>query len=318
MSNSDDELEAFKRLPINYAAAAFGYRIIKKKSSRHSAVMVGKNGHKIICSTARHDRHGIFFSTDGHHSGSIIDLVQYVTGENLGGVRKALRPLLHDGGLPNNLDEAGWKLEPSITDFLGVLARFSNFEHISSRHAFLCDTRQICEPLLLSDRFNGRIFHDPANGNAIFPHWGTPDGSNDRCLVGYVIKNDGLTMFSKGGKKGLWPSNVHPDDHTLVICESAIDALSYATLKHGPAAPVRYVSTGGQLNPEQPALLQSAIARLPANSTVTIAVDNDDGGDLLTRTLTHIFNAISRKDLILSVDRPETRGFDWNRALTHG
>lgn len=318
MANSHDELEAFKRLPINFAAASFGYRIDKKKSSKHSAVMVGKDGHKIVCSTARHDGHGVFFSTSDNVSGSIIDLVSHhLGGANLGVVRKALRPLLETGGLPDHVDDAGWKLEPTTTDFLGVLARFSNFEAITAPHPFLSDTRQIADSVLLNDRFKGRIFNDPSKGTAIFPHWGSPDGSSDRCLTGYTIKHDGLTMFSKGGKKGLWPSNATANDNQLVICEAAIDCLSYACVK-AKIDLTRYIATGGQLNPEQPALIQSAIAKLPAGSEVTIAVDHDDAGDQLTQTLSKIFNAAKRDDLRLTIDRPETRGFDWNRHLTQG
>ena len=313
----DEELEAFKRLPINFAAASLGYKIVKAKSSKHSAVMV-RDGHKIVCSTARHDGHGVFFATDNTVSGSIIDLAKHVTGGNLGVARKTLRPLLQAGGLPQDFETAGWKLDPSKTDFLSVLARFSNFDPVTSRHAFLSGTRRLPEQLISSERFSGRVFHDPAKGTAIFPHYGSPDGSRDRCLTGYTIKGEnGLTMFSKGGKKGLWPSNATPEDHTLVICESAIDALSYAALKHGSEALARYVSTGGQLNPEQPALIQSAIEKLPADGEVTIAVDNDAGGDQLTRTLTKIFNDANRSDLALSVDVPPTRGHDWNRELSN-
>lgn len=315
MNNHDSELEAFKQLPINYAAAAFGYRIDRKKSSRHSAVMVGKDGHKIICSTSRHDGRGIFFSTDGHTSGSIIDLVQHVTGANLGGVRKALRPLLQ--GLAKDSSTAGEVLYPTTTDLLGVQARFSNFELVTSSHPYLSVTRKIPDRVLLSDRFNGRIFHDPDRGSAIFPHWGSPDGqSNDRCLTGYTIKNDGVSMFSKGGKKGLWPSNAFVTDNQLVISEAAVDAISYGCMRTSIKI-ARFVSTGGQLNPEQPSLIKSAIAKLPhaVGGEVVAAVDNDKAGDQLIQKLTQVFNDVCRDDLTFRVDVPPTRGDDWNKVL---
>ena len=317
----DEELEAFKRLPINFAAASLGYRIVPKKSSKHSAVMVGKDGHKIVCSTARHDGHGVFFSTSDNVSGSIIDLAKHVTGGSLGVARKTLRPLLQAGGLAQDFETAGWKLEPSKTDFLSVLARFSNFEPVISPHAFLSGTRAIPEQLILSDRFSGRIFHDPAKGTAIFPHYGSPDGSRDRCLTGYTIKGENsLTMFSKGGKKGLWCSNATANDNRLAISEAALDSLSYACLKNDLDR-TRFISTGGQLNPEQPALIQSAIEKLPHHDDggeVIIAVDNDAGGDQLTQKITRIFEAANRNDLALTTDVPPTRGHDWNREITNG
>ena len=67
-----------------------------------------------------------------------------------------------------------------------------------------------------------------------------------------------------------------------------------------------------------PALIQSAIARLPVDGEVTIAVDFGEGGDQLTQSLTRLFEAAGRKDLALTVDVPKTRGFEWNKALTNG
>lgn len=312
----DDELEAFKRLPINFAAAAIGYRIDKRKSSKQSAVMVGPNGHKIICSTSRVDGHGVFFSADGNVSGSIIDLVQHVEGCNLGVVRKILRPLLEQGGLSHQVEFGGDVLQPATTNYLGVLARFSNFEHVTSSHDYLCGKRKIPRDILLHQRFANRIFHDPDRGSAIFPHYGSPDNSRDRCMTGYVIKNDGLTRFSKDGKKGLWPSNVFPGDRQLVVAEAAIDALSYACLE-ADIAITRFLSTGGQLNSEQPTLLQSAIEKLLPGGEVIAAVDNDDGGDQLAGKLTQCFHATGRTDLSLRTHVPSTRGDDWNRVLCH-
>ena len=310
----DKELEAFKTLPINFAAAALGYQLVKSKSSRHSAVMTNGD-HKIVCSTSRHDGHGVFFSTDGRASGSLIDLAQHIggAGTTLGHVRKMLRPLLQPGGLPIEAEQCGGQLKPTTTDFLSVLARFSNFEPITTPHAYLCDRRQIPADVLLHDRFTGRIFRDD-RGNATFPHYGSPDGSRDRCLTGYVIKGDGVTMFSKGGKKGLWPSNACDSDTKLVIAEAAIDALSYGVL-HCDLATTRFISTGGQLNPEQPMLLQSAISNLPAGEVV-LAMDNDDGGDQLTQKLTSIFSGTNRDNLELRSHVPPSRGGDWNAVLT--
>lgn len=313
--NRDQELEAFKRLPINQVAAVFGYKIDRKKSSRHSAVMIRGVNDKIVCSTSSRDGHGIFFSVnDNSLKGSIIDLVQNVTGGNLGRVRVELRPFLDNPGmLPSSPQECGEELRPTSPDFLAVMARYSSFEVINEHQPYLCDERKIPIDMLLSERFHGRVRHDPVRGGVVFPHFGSPDGSLDRVLTGYEIRGVDLNVFSKGGRKGLWPSNAFEQDERLCICESSIDALSYAVLKVG-AKLSRFVSIGGQLNPEQPTLIASAIEKLPRGEVVA-AVDNDEGGDQLADKITAVFNKVGRSDLSLRIDVPEIRGIDWNKVL---
>lgn len=58
----------------------------------------------------------------------------------------------------------------------------------------------------------------------------------------------------------MWFSAARPGDTALVIAESGIDALSYAALHPDDAA--RYASTGGTMNPNQPALIRSAIEKM--------------------------------------------------------
>ena len=71
-------------------------------------------------------------------------------------------------------------------------------------------------------------------GNAIFPHY------DEEGTCGYEIKNKGFTGFSAGGDKGLWVSRCFAGDESLVIAESAIDALSFHALHKWKTA--RYVS----------------------------------------------------------------------------
>ncbi len=119
--------------------------------------------------------------------------------------------------------------------------------------------------------FAGRI-HEDRHGNAIFPHY------NRAGLCGYEIKGPGFTGFAAGGVKGLWLSRSDPAGvRRLVVAETAIDALSYAALHGRPGT--RYASTGGELNPDQPALLAAAVATLPAGGELVLAVDHDAGGD---------------------------------------
>jgi len=91
----DDELEDFKtHINLSEYAAAQGYVLDRKASSRNSAVMRSPAGDKIVIARGS-DRHWIFFSVrDDLDNGSIIDFVQKRQHCKLGGVRQELRPWL--------------------------------------------------------------------------------------------------------------------------------------------------------------------------------------------------------------------------------
>lgn len=163
--------------------------------------------------------------------------------------------------------------------------------------------RGIPAALLTLPRFAGCVLQD-ARGNACFPH-------RDRVGVcGWEVKNRGFTGFSKGGCKGLWVSRTRPDDEALVIAESAIDALSYAALY--PDAQARYFSTGGSLNPQQPAFIASALEKMPRLAVVILATDHDAAGEALAVTIQNLAPPVEG----LEFRRPlPDIGKDWNDAL---
>ena len=110
--------------------------------------------------------------------------------------------------------------------------------------------------------------------------------------------------------KRLFGSRTEPDDSALVICEAAIDALSYAAVRGIEKR--RFVSTAGALSPEQLTLLRSAIAKLPDGGQVVIAVDADDGGDAIAEQLVEVHSAVGRSGVSIVRDSPLTSGLDWN------
>jgi hypothetical protein len=173
-------------------------------------------------------------------------------------------------------------------------------------HSYLENERRIPADLFSNPRFFGRIRTDN-HKNAIFPHW------NQDGLCGYEIKNRNFTGFAPGGEKGLWGSRTSPEDTRLVIAETAIDALSYFVLKHPPGA--RYISTAGALNPVQPALILSAMNKLPPRGEVILAMDNDNGGVQLAATISTLFGQIDAGGCVLKTDLPPTPGQDWNDVL---
>jgi hypothetical protein len=310
MQRRPEELEDFKSgINLSEYAAACGYRLDRKASSRNSAVMVRSPGDKIIIDLGA-DRHWIYFSVgEDRDSGSIVDFVQNRQGGNLGDVRKELRPWLEgrSTGLSRPAPEAFLPtLEPASKGLIAVRARYEAMKLIEGGHSYLENERRIPADLFCNPRFVGRIRTDSYQ-NAIFPHW------NQDGLCGYEIKNRNFTGFAPGGEKGLWGSRISPDDTTLVIAETAIDALSYFVLKDSPRA--RFISTAGALNLIQPTLILSAMNKLPPRGEIILALDNDNGGMQLAAKISTIFGQIDAGGSVLKTDLPPTPGQDWNDVL---
>jgi hypothetical protein len=111
----------------------------------------------------------------------------------------------------------------------------------------------------------------------------------------------GFTGFTRGGDRG------------FVIAESGIDALSYAVLHPDTAA--RYASTGGTMNPNQPALLRAAIEKMGQGARLVIATGNDPGGRALADQIEALARETGREDLCLVRDLPAGEGTHWNDLL---
>ena len=137
----------------------------------------------------------------------------------IGTVRKELRPWIGQAPVPVPVFAPLPKTAKSRVQVETEYARMQD----ACRHPYLENERHLPPALLISERFLGRIRVD-GRGNAIFPHFDL------NGLCGYEIKNRGFTGFASGGCKGLWFSHKQTDDNRLVLAESAIDALSYATL----------------------------------------------------------------------------------------
>ena len=190
-------------------------------------------------------------------------------------------------------------LETCTRDRAAIIRQFSRLQPITD-HPALAE-RGITRALLEQPRFAGAVLRDPSF-NACFPHFDTEG------VAGWEIKNRGFTGFAKGGTKGLWFSCISRADLRLVIAESALDALSYAALF--PDANARYFSTGGSLNPDQPALIARAMAKILSPAVIVLATDNDPAGHALAATLQSLAPSSAE------IQRPlPTIGKDWNDQL---
>ena len=298
----DPELEAFKvEIDLRAYAAECGYAFDRKESWRGSSVMRHPNGDKVIVKRD-HDQHYVYFSVrDERDSGSIIDFLQKRGGGSLGAVRRVLRPWIGKAVSDVPLFPA---LVPTTKDRMEVERQFRVMED-APHHSYLERKRGVPESVLASPRFLGRIKMD-LRGNAVFPHF------DESGLCGYEIKNEGYTGFSKGGEKGLWFSRTDEGDKRLVLCESAIDGLSYAALF--PDGSTRYASIGGQMNPKQPGLIKAAVSKLSQGAEVVAAMDADDNGRQLAKQVCLLLTETGRDDLRVIQHHPDGVK-DWNDVL---
>lgn len=302
-----DELEQFKtQINLCEFAASKGFVIDPKQSSRASAVMRHSTGDKIIVARSP-SRHWMFFNVhDSRDRGTIIDFLQFRDRLSLGEVRKQLRLWLgHPESEILTTVSRHPDLVPSEFDVTRVHAVWWDaLPPLQNR--YLEQQRQIPEAIFLHPIFSDRIRVDRRQ-NLLFAHHSL-DG-----ICGFEMKNEGFTGFSPGGVKGLWCSRPRPEDEELVVCETAIDALSYATLFGTEGR--RFVSTAGQLSPLQRELLKSAAQKLGDYGSIVLALDNDAGGRQLAASLQALLAEVDLGHRQVVTSLPEPEGNDWNDVL---
>jgi len=304
----EGELDSFKRIDLRAYAASLGYQLDRKESWRGAAVMRDPKGDKIVIKRDAGSGHYVYFSVrDDKDNGTIIDFVERRAGLNLrkrgdwAKVGNELRPWI---GLPPVPVPSFPELHKTAKDRMRVEAEYMRMTD-AVRHPYLETERGIAAELLGSTRFARRIRID-RRGNAIFPH------EDDEGLCGYEIKNHEFTGFASGGSKGIWMSHRFPDDRRLVLCEAAIDALSYAILQ--PDSQTRYGSIGGKPNPRQPGLIRAEAAVMPAGAVIVAAMDADADGRKLAEIVRDAVKQAGRSDLGFELHEPD--GFkDWNDQL---
>lgn len=300
----DPELESFKTINLPDYAASLGYAIDKRKSSRGSLVM--RREHDKLIISRQPDGHFTYWNAhnDRDH-GTIIDFLKHRGCGNLGAVRKTLRAW-SGAGTGSGAPARPWmpELKSTPKDRASVQARYAAMRK-AHRHPYLENERGIPAAVLHFWRFDGRIMLD-RHANAVFPHY------DAEGLCGFELKNHDFTGFATGGSKGLWLSKGISEDNRLVICESALEALSFYALF--PDGRTRFASIGGKMNKAQPALLRAQIGRMPKSSAIVAAMNNDDPGRALAEVVRKEFEACGRADLTFSRQEPEGVN-DWNDLL---
>jgi hypothetical protein len=288
----DPELESFKTsIDLRAYAAGQGYTLDRKESWAGSAVMRHDNGDKVIIKRDV-DGHYVYFSVrDDSDNGTIIDFVQKRLSLSFGEVRKSLR--VWTGQQTVVLPYP--PLQPTPKDRLRVEKAYGRMRNAAA-HPYLEIQRAIPAALLQNDRFAGRIRID-ARQNAVFPHF------DAQGICGYELKNHDFTGFSSGGTKGLWLSREQPGDDCLVLCESAIDALSHAALF--PEERSMYGAFAGQISPAQREWIRATAARMPPKFKIVAATDGDQEGAKLAEIIREAVELTGRDDLTHQLHQPD-------------
>lgn len=304
MDNRSDELARFKsEINLSEYAASCGYMLDRSESSKNSVVM-RKDGDKIIIARAL-SQHYIYFSRRSDtDNGTIIDFIQNRTGNNLGQIRKELRPWI--GGQarkPSAITYYQKNITITKQDREKVIHNYSTFKKFDSLPYL--KGRGIPDDVVADHRFKGRIFRDRRR-NAIFPHF------DENGLCGYEIKNKNYTGFASGGIKTVWVSQCFKQDAALVFTESAIESLSHFTLYRNPSH--RYVSVGGSWSEDAEKFILKLVDTFKGK-TIILAFNNDEAGhDMAKKMRSAIGNNRTHRHDILEI-YPAEKGMDWNNVL---
>lgn len=295
-----DELDRFKSeiSLIDYACAEFGYELQARESSKSSKVLKC-GGDKII--VTRQDGHDVYFSTgDDRDNGSVIDFLQRRKSLNLGQVRKELRQWLPGAKRPalQRPARAPEHAQAVTKDRAGVIQKWEQMKPYSG--SYLTHERGIDSRII--EAFG--VKRDE-RGNACFAH---KDSSG---ITGWESKNKGFTGFAIGGDRRVTWTRI--DDVPLrkvVICEAAIDCMSYAQLRHEPGT--GYMSTSGtQFNDDQREQLAGLLAKADAmGAKIVLAMDADAAGDKMAQELA----SMAPQGAEMAREVPGV-GKDWNDAL---
>ena len=295
-----EELERFKsEINLVEIAVSLGYVKDHKESWKNGTVMRGPDGNKIIIATNADTGHAVYWSAhDALDKGSVVDFVQRRKGINLGEIRKELRGWLDSATRPQVTGDYD-KPIPTTKDEQAVLRSWQAARPILNRDCGFLESRGITY-----DDLRGLGIHDvtkiDARGNILFGHY------DDQGLIGYEAKN--TDFLGSRGNKGLWGAGGQSDEvRRIVVCESAIDAISYSKLF--PDKEAVYLSFAGTWNRQQPVLLKQWFEQHFPQAEIVAAVDNDLAGDEYVLALDSLAPGRVRRH------SPEIRGKDWNDIL---
>lgn len=292
----DTELDALRNLvDCRTVLEQASWELDKAESTAHAVKYRGGTGRIVIVT---HEGKGWFDPLDDAR-GDVLALAQHLWGGSLGHARKALRPLA--GIAPVMRPGHPAKAPPSPLNAHRVWAKARRLAPGSQGWAYLSGTRGL--PASTLDRaIRAELLREGIYGTVWALH---RTDAGEPC--GWEMRGPHYKGFSKGGDKALFWIGDLAAALRVAVAESAIDALSLATLEDWPEG-TAYVSTGGGFGPRTAEAMR---ALLPAASHLVAATDRGQGGELLAERLRELAATSCAGFRRL---RPDAK--DWNAQLT--
>jgi len=291
--DTDELIELRARVDCRTVLEEAGWELDARESTRRAAKYRQGAGRIVIVT---HEGKG-WFDPLNDRRGDVLALAQHVWGGNFGHARKALRPLA--GIAPKLLPMRQGSDERAFEgDVLWNQA--TRLCPGSLGWSYLTDKRRLpAESITRALRFEA--LREGIYGTVWAMHQGAA-GS----VTGWEMRGPNYKGFSKGGTKTLfWLGHPAVADR-LAVTESAIDALSLASIEGWPDGTV-YASTGGGYGPETGEGLRGLLA---CHGELVAATDQGVGGELLAGRLHELATECrARFDRL----RPEAK--DWNEQL---
>ena len=304
MNSRDEELEEFKtKINLTQFMAAHGFQLNQRKSTQRFAVMRSQGSKTYLVSVSDKDKHWVYKNPfDVLDKGSIIDFCKAYVTQNLGEIRKYLRPWVNK---PPQIHPSRYvkKIKATKPDIQKVLAEYMAFD-CPERFQYL-ESRKVTAKTYQHSRVMGRIKLDSKGKfqNIIFPHY------NEDGVCGYEIKGrGGFSGFSKQGLKGAWVTKPQGNEKNICVFESVVDALSFAELFPERLEDSHFMSVGGNPSSEQRELVANILIKNP-DVKVCLCFDNDAAGEKLTQIFQDLLPATSE------VERLKSNSKDWNDDL---
>jgi len=300
-----EELERFKsEISLMEYVPTYDYTELDRNQSSRTCVVLRRQADDGKIAVSRdHDGHWVYYDFRRGKGGSILDFVMQHTGCNLGQTRKELRKALccnidsfsHTAPLPNPRSAAKNRQK--------VALEYADTTPITTHHDYL-ENRGIGLESILASRFADVVRID-RYGNVCFPYF------DFKGIAGIEKRNHNFKCYTKGGRKGLWRSILKEGDVRAVICEAAIDALSYAKLRRDKNDRTRYFAIGGQVSRFQWKLIDGLIKKYSSEKMdIFLAFDNDPAGKGYIRQFQERYSGV-----IFTLDLPPQEGQDWNDVL---
>lgn len=285
MTDPRAEIERFKTdIDLINIAEDYGYEVQGKRS--RSTTM--KKGDSKIIVTVKPDGHWTFWDAkDDSFKGTVLDFLLRQEGGDFPKICQKCREYL-------NMPARDNKPAPIVKREYNDL--FKDWRKLQPYKSGYLESRGLDQATI--ERFASKIRTDE-HGNACFQHQDMQGN-----VTGWEKKNKGFTGFSAEGSKTLFICRVDEAVITnIIVCESAIDAMSYYQITKQPGI---YVSFAGAMSPEQEKQLTELLHRYPA-AKIHAATDNDMQGDKCAAFLARSHDHVERK-------RPRCVK-DWNDVL---